>query len=131
MTQTIKRIIENLGNIVVICAVQRKTYRRHIAAVLALAREAESGRVDMEQLGPLLGLTPRRDRKYPMLTAVLTYLERNLLIVHYQARCLDPDLPHCTAPHDYWCAADRLEYPGLNPAQQTCPPGADVSAATP
>jgi hypothetical protein len=131
MAQTIRRTIENLGNALVIYVMQRKTYRRHIAAVLALARQAESGHVDMEQLGPLLGLTPRWDRKYPMLTAVLTYLERHLLIVHYQAQCLDPDLPHCTAPHDYWCAADRLEYPGLSPAPETCPPGAEMSAATP
>lgn len=110
MAQAIRRTVENLGHSFVIYVVRRRTYRGHIAAVLALAREAESGRVDMEQLGPLLGLTPRWDRKYPMLTAVLTYLERHLLIVHYQARCLDPNLPHCTAPHDYWCAADRLEY---------------------
>jgi len=131
MAQTFRRIIENLGSLFVIYVVQRRTYRRHIAAVLALAREAESGHVDMEQLGPLLGLTPRLDRNYPTLAAVMHYLERNLLVVHYQARCLDPDLPHCTAPHDYWCAADRLEYPGLSPAQETSPPGADVDTATP
>lgn len=110
MAQAIRRTVENLVNVFVIYVVRRRTYRGHIAAVLALAREAESGRVDMEQIGPLLGLTPRLDGKYPMLTAVLNYLERHLLIVHYQARCLDPNLPHCTAPHDYWCAADRLEY---------------------
>ena len=74
MAQAIRRIIENLGNAFVIYVVQRRTYRRHIAAVLALAREAESGRVDMEQIGPLLGLTPRLDGKYPMLYAVMHYL---------------------------------------------------------
>lgn len=131
MAQTIRRTIKNLGQPFIIYVVQRRTYRRHIAAVLALAREVESGHVNMEQLGPLLGLTPRPDGKYPMLDAVMYYLERHLLVVHYQALCLDPDQPHCTLPHDYWCAADRLEFPGLGPAQETRPLGADVSATAP